>query len=72
MSSCQSEHLLNLIGISTDHDFCIITELCSTTLESAILENTYNKYEIFVLILEAAKGLRQLHFSGLIHRDIKP
>ena len=62
MTTIYSENTVNLIGVSYDEDFCIITEMCQTTLESAILERTYNKFEVFQLILGAAKGLSHLHF----------
>ena len=54
MASFQHPNLLPLVGVSYDRDFLIVTKLCTTTFEDAILSNTYNEYEIWKFILGIA------------------
>ena len=72
MTKLSHPNILDIIGISYDRDFLILTELCQTDLYKLITSQEVDQQEILKLWLQLTSALAHMHRNDLLHRDLKP
>ena len=77
---CNSEYTLNFIrDFETEKNIVFETEYCKTDLKEDLYNNggiekesKYNMQTFKEIIIDIAKGLKEIKEKGVVHRNIKP
>lgn len=75
MNMLNHPNIIRTYGIflgNEDRHPCILLELCSKNLETAVKNGSLSKVQSVFMLYQIAEAMRYVHSKRIIHRDLKP